>query len=101
MAPFFYFLQNIVNDKWELMAKYDWYDPNTKVAGVQLGKPETNLTQADVKFSTIGFGATHYFTDNLKLLLYYDWVTNETTQLPGFETDIKDNVFTCRMQMRF
>lgn len=100
-GAFFYFLQNIVNDKWELMAKYDWYDPNTKVAGVQLGKPGTNLTQADVKFSTIGFGATHYFTDNLKLLLYYDWVTNETTQLPGFETDIKDNVFTCRMQMRF
>ena len=30
-GAFIYFLQNIVNEKWELMAKYDWYDPNTKV----------------------------------------------------------------------
>ncbi|HEX6335234.1 MAG TPA: porin, partial [Flavisolibacter sp.] len=100
-GAFFYFLQNIVNEKWEVMAKYDWYDPNTKVSGTEIGAAGTNLTPADIRYSTIGVGFTHYFTDHLKLLFYYDMVENEKTQLPGFVSDIKDNIFTCRMQLRF
>lgn len=98
-AAFFYFLQNIINNNWELMAKFDWYDPNTKAGGKEIGT--TNLTSADVKFSTLGFGVTRYFTDNLKMLAYYSVVRNEHTLLPGFTSDIEDNVFTLRMQMRF
>ncbi len=100
-GAFFYFLQNIVNEKWELMAKYDWYDPNTNVAGTAIGKTGTNLSAADVKFATLGVGLTHYFTPTLKVLMYYDMVKNEQTALTGFNSDIKDNVFTCRIQMRF
>jgi len=98
-AAFFYFLQNIINQKWELMAKYDWYDPNKKAAKKEIGA--TNLTSADIKFSTLGFGFTRYFTDNLKVLAYYSIVRNENTILPGYTSDSKDNVFTLRMQMRF
>lgn len=100
-GAFFYFLQNIVNDKWELMVKYDWYDPNTKVSGEEIGKAATNLTAADIKFKTVGFGFTRYFNENVKLLTYYDWVRNEKTALPDFTGDIEDNTFTCRLQMRF
>jgi hypothetical protein len=33
--------------------------------------------------------------------VYYDWVTNEATALPDYTADKKDNIFTCRMQVRF
>ncbi|MBD0277748.1 MAG: porin [Flavisolibacter sp.] len=100
-AAFFYFLQDIVNEKWELMVKYDWYDPNIKVAAAQIGKTGTNLTPADIRFNTLGIGFTHYFTGNLKILAYYEWVRNEKTNMMGFTDDIKDNVFTLRMQLRY
>ena len=98
-GAFFYFLQNIINQKWELMAKYDWYDPNKKAQEKEIGA--TNLTAADIKFSTLGFGITRYFSGNFKILVYYDLVRNENTVLQGFTSDIKDDIFTLRMQVRF
>ena len=100
-AAFFYFLQNIINEKWELMAKYDWYDPNTDFSGNEIGKPGSNLNVADIRYNTLGVGITRYFTGNLKFLAYYDIVRNEKTLLPGFTDDVKDNVFTFRVQLRF
>jgi hypothetical protein len=100
-GAFIYFLQNIVNEKWEFMAKYDWYDPNTKVAGQEIGKTGSNFTAGDIKYSTLGLGLTRYFTGNLKILAYYDIVRNEETALAGYATDVKDNIFTLRMQLRF
>ena len=100
-GAFFYFLQNIVNKKNQLLLKYDWYDPNSKVEKNEIGKPATNLTVADIKFSTLGIGFARYFNDNVKVILYYEFVKNETTQLAGFTSDQKDNIFTCRLQFRF
>jgi hypothetical protein len=34
-------------------------------------------------------------------MLWYDLIYNESTQLTGYKTDVKDNVFTCRLQFRF
>ena len=81
--------------------KYDWYDPNTKVSKNEIGKANTNLTIADVKYSTLGLGYAYYFNDHIKLILYYEFVKNEATQLVNYSSDQKDNVFTCRMQFRF
>lgn len=100
-GSFFYFLQNIINPKHQLLLKYDWYDPNTKVEKEEIGKPGTNLTPADIKFSTLGMGYVYYFNPQIKLILYYDFVRNEITQLPGYTSDLKDNIFTCRLQFRF
>jgi hypothetical protein len=100
-GAFFYFLQDIVNPKNQLLLKYDWYDPNTQVAGREIGKPGTNLMEGDIKFSTLGMGFGREITRNVKLTLYYEIVTNETTQLTGYTTDIKDNLFTTRLQFRF
>ena len=61
----------------------------------------TNLTSADIKFTTLGLGITHYFSDHLKMLIYYDIVRNEPTMLEGWNGDVRDNVFTWRIQMRF
>ena len=98
---FISFLQNIINDKNQLVLKYDWYDPNTKVSGSDIGLPGSHLNLADAQYHTFGFGGLHYFSSNLKFLLFYEIVKNEITSLPGATKDISDNVLTCRMQFRF
>ncbi|MGZ8544153.1 MAG: porin [Flavisolibacter sp.] len=99
-GAFFYFLQNIVNENWELIAKYDWYDPNVEVSGIELNNT-SHFSEADVKYSTLGLGLAHSFNKNLKILVYYDLVRNEKTMLNGFTDDVRDNVFTWRIQFRF
>ena len=71
------------------------------MAGDDLGNGGTNLTPADIKFSTLGLGFLHHINDNIKLVFYYDIVRNETTQLAGYSQDLKDNIFTTRIHFRF
>ena len=98
---FFYILQNIGSTRHQLILKYDWYDPNIRVKGTEIGKAGTNLNAADISFTTFGFGYTYYMNSQTKLVLYYDLVHNENTQLSGATTDQKDNLFTARLQFRF
>ncbi|HEX7904336.1 MAG TPA: porin [Chitinophagaceae bacterium] len=100
-GAFLLFLQNIVNNKHQLMIKYDWYDPNIKTEKRDIGKAGTNLTIADIKFSTLGIGYAYYLNPQTKLILYYDFVNNESTQLSDYTSDLKDNILTCRLQFRF
>ncbi|MGG9970514.1 porin [Ferruginibacter sp. SUN002] len=100
-GAYFYFLQNIFSAQHQLLVKYDWYDPNSKVEKNEIGAIGTNFTAANIKYTTLGFGYINYLTDNAKLILYYDRVWNEKTALHGFTSDVKDNVFTCRLQFRF
>ena len=100
-GAFFYFLQNIANDKHQLVLKYDWYDPNTKVAKNDIGKAGTNINATNIKHNIFGIGYIYYMNESLKLVLYYDKILNEKTQLTGFTNDTKDDVFTCRLQFRF
>jgi len=100
-GSFFYFLQNIINTKHQLVVKYDWYDPNIKVSDIEIGKPGTNFTSADIKYNTLGAGYVYYFNPQTKITFYYEFVKNEETLLSGYTTDQKDNVFTCRLQFRF
>ncbi len=97
----FYLLHNFINSKHQVALKYDWYDPNSKVSASDIGKAGSNLTEADIKYTTWGLGYSYLFNDNAKVVFWYDIVKNETTQLPGFTKDLKDNLFTCRLQFRF
>ena len=83
------------------MLKYDWYDPNIRVRELAIGKAGSNLTAADVKFKTLGVGYLYHLNPQTKLIFYYDFVTNEKTTLSGYQSDLKDNVLTCRIQFRF
>jgi len=100
-GAFFYFLQNIVNEHHQLLLKYDWYDPNTKVSNEEIGKTGANLTAADIKYSTLGIGYAYYFNDNVKVIGYYELVKNESTLLAGYSNDLEDNILTVRLQFRF
>lgn len=97
---YFYFLYHIFSDKHQLGIKYDLYDPNTAVKSSEI-KGGTNLGGADVKYGSLGMGYINYINENLKLVLWYTLVTNETTSLSGFTADLDDNVLTCRLQFRF
>ena len=98
----FYFLQNIMQTKNQIIVKYDWYDPNTKVSGDDIGKSGTKLGAGDLKYTTLGLGWAYRFDTNVKFTLYYDMVTNETSNnLTGYSKDLKDNVVTLRVQYKF
>jgi hypothetical protein len=99
-GAFFYLLQNIINDKHQLGLKYDWYDPNTEVEGNELTEA-SNINSTNIKYSTLSVGYNYYMNENVKLFLWYDFVKNENTLLDGFTRDIRDNIFTCRLQFRF
>ncbi len=80
--------------------KYDWYDPNTGVKGKDV-TAAGGYTAADVAFSTAGIGYLYFINSHVKMVLFYDWIMNETTSIKGYTADIKDNIFTCRLQFRF
>ncbi len=100
-GAYIYFIQNIARTKLQLIAKYDWYDPNIKVKGKDIGAKGSNLTSADVKFSTLAFGLAYKWDNNIKITAYYAMVKNEVTLLKGFEHEIPDNIFTLRVQYKF
>ena len=100
-GAYLYFIQNLGSEKHQVVVRYDWYDPNKKVKGSEIGAPDAGLTPADIRYNTLGFGYLYYANEHLKFTFYYDWVTNESTELPGFTDDLPDNVFTARMQFRF
>jgi hypothetical protein len=100
-GAYFYYIQNIGQSKFQAVVKYDWYDPNVKLSGKQIGIAATNTNSADIKFETIGIGGTYRLNSYVKLMLYYDIVKNESTLVKGYTKDLKDNVFTARLQFRF
>lgn len=95
------FTQNIVQSKHQLVLKYDVYDPNTNISGDKIGATGSATKAGDIQFSTFGLGWVYRFDANLKLTAYYDMVTNEKTRISGYTKDLKDNVFTLRLQYKF
>lgn len=100
-GAFFYLIQNVVNDKHMIVLKYDIYDPNKHISGKAIGSPNSNTHAGDVRFNTFGTGYVFLADDHMKIMLWYDMVKNENTLLDGFTSDIKDNIFTFRIQYRF
>jgi hypothetical protein len=100
-GAYFYFLQNLGSLKHQVIIKYDWYDPNTFVKTTEIGAVGSNFNAADIKYQTLGVGYIYYMNLNIKSVLYYDFVYNEITSLPGYTANVKDNVLTLRIQFRF
>lgn len=98
-GAFFYFLHSF-DARNQVIAKYDWYDPNTKISGKEIGT-DANTHAADIRYNTFGFGYIHYFDENLKMVAWYEIITNESTALAGYTSDSKDNILTFRLQYRF
>ena len=80
--------------------KYDWYDPNTKISGNNIG--QNNTGKGDIQQNTVGLGALWNIYPNLRLQACYEINKNEKTDnVSAYRDDRKDNVFTLRMQYKF
>ena len=85
-----------------VVVKYDWYDPNTQVKGDRIGVAGSSTGAADLTLSTFGFGALWDIGKHVRLTAYYDLHYNErSAALAGFERDLRDDVFTLRVQYKF
>ena len=99
-AGYVYFIQRIMTSKHEIAVKYEWYDPNTKVKAGDLNGTN-GMKEGEIKYTMLGVGYNLYLTPNVKFMFHYNMVTNETTKITGYKKDLKDNIFTARMQYRF
>jgi hypothetical protein len=99
-AGYAYFIQRIGTSKHEVAFKYEWLDPNTKVSGKDLNGTN-GMKEGEIKYTMFDIGYNLYLTPNVKFLIHYNMVTNETTKITGYKKDLKDNIFTIRMQYRF
>ncbi|MCX6351725.1 MAG: porin [Bacteroidetes bacterium] len=108
-AAYFYWVQNILDTRHQLVVRYDWYDPNLKLSNTDLTSA-TKFTNADVKYTTMGAGYIFKFDEHTKITAYYSMVQNEKVTLKGFTTgtgtdirgiDLKDDVFTLRVTYKF
>lgn len=93
--------QQIAQSKFNALLAYDVYDPNTKINGAKIGASNNKTTAGDIKFSTLGYGLVYNLSNRIKITMYNEYVVNETTQLADFANDLKDNVFTARLQYRW
>ena len=94
------FIQELGKLPLSAVVKYDWYDPNTKITKNDIGLNGT--TSADLSQNTLGFGMLWRVNNNIRLQAYYEINSNETSQnLPAFVEDVKNDVFTLRLQYKF
>lgn len=100
-------VHDIGSSKHSVVLKYDYYDPNTKIKGNEIGLL-TKTGAADISFSTFGIGYLYRWNQHLQLMAYYDFVKNEKSNylwsangLQNFASTIKQNVLTLRLQVKF
>ncbi len=82
-----YLIKNI-GRKNQLVGRYDYFDPNTKLSGDAAGK--------DIYYKTLAVAWQFYLNENIRLSAQYAMPVNETNA--ANPKDIADNVFTlgCR-----
>jgi len=76
-----YLIQRIGKTKHELVVKYEWYDPNTKLKGTQLESVTNKMTSAEVKYQALGLGYNYYYDENVKFMFHYNMVTTKRPEL--------------------
>lgn len=94
------FVQGIGKLPLSIVLKYDWYNPNTKVAKNETGLNNTGAS--DVTRNTFGFGALWQINKDIYLQAFYEINKNEISQnLDGYTSDRRDDLFTLRLQYKF
>lgn len=83
-----------------LVAKYDWYDPNTALRGNEVGIMHSS--EVDLAYQTLGLGAMYQLSEALRLTLYAEQVSNErSNRLSKYQSDRKDNRLTLALLYKF
>jgi hypothetical protein len=93
------FIKNI-GVKNQLIARYDSFDPNSKISG------NTVASVNELKMSTLAISWQYFYDDNIKINFGYSLPTNEKSTNAGIGADYlnrdkRDNTFTIRIQAKF
>jgi phosphate-selective porin len=88
---YYVYLVKNIGSRNQLVARYDYYDPNTKLSG--------DVAGSALSYKTWTFAWQYYMNDNIRITLNYITPKNETNATTP--ADIKDNVFTVRVQAKF
>ena len=88
---YIYLIKNI-GAKNQFVARYDYYDPNTKTSA-------DASTATELNFKTWTVAWQYYMNDNIRLSLQYEMPKNETNT--AVLNDLKDNTLTVRIQAKF
>jgi phosphate-selective porin len=87
---YIYFIKNI-GPKNQFVAKYDYYDPNTKLSGDAAGN--------SLSYKTWTIAWQYYLNDFIRISLNYEMPKNEINA--SNPTDKKDNTLGVRIQAKF
>jgi phosphate-selective porin len=88
---YLYLIKNI-GTKNQFVARYDYYDPNTKSSG-------DASTLTELSYKTLALTWQYYLNDFIRISLQYEMPKNEiNTAAPS---DLKDDVLTARIQAKF
>jgi phosphate-selective porin len=87
---YLYFIKN-VGAKNQFVAKYDFYDPNTKLSGDDAGN--------SISYKTWTLAWQHYLNDFIRISVNYEIPKNEKNA--SNPTDKKDNTLGIRIQAKF
>jgi phosphate-selective porin len=87
---YIYFIKNI-GPKNQFIAKYDYYDPNTKLSGDPAG--------SNISYKTWTLAWQYYLNDFIRISLNYEMPKNEINA--ANPTQKKDNTFGIRIQAKF
>jgi phosphate-selective porin len=94
---YIYLIKNI-GPRNQFVAKYDYYDPNTRLSG--------DAVNSDVNYKTWTLAWQYYLNDNIRITLNYEMPQNETnTTIKNVEgtsnIQLKDNTLGIRIQAKF
>lgn len=92
-----YLIKNI-GSRNQFVARYDYYDPNTKLSGDAAG--------SNVNYKTITLAWQYYLNDNVRISVNYEMPQNEkgasVKNIAGTgNTQLKDNTLGIRIQAKF
>ncbi len=87
---YIYLIKNI-GPRNQMVACYDYYDPNTKLSG--------DAAKNDLFYKTLTLSWQHYLNDFIRISLNYEMPKNETNSTNP--KDLKDNVLGVRIQAKF
>jgi phosphate-selective porin len=90
-AGYYVYLIKNIGPKNQIVARYDYYDPNTKLSSDASGK--------DINYKTLTLSWQHYLNDFIRISLNYEMPKNETNATNP--KDLKDNTFGVRIQAKF
>ena len=98
-------IQNIY--QFAVFGRYEWYDPNTKVSGNEVGKaadmPGGKATNAtDLTQQVVSLGAFYEPVKNIRFTAQYDFNSFDGTDNGKFSVaGLKNNLLTLRVQYKF